>query len=103
MRSGLLPIHSVDTMTWTSKMSGTPSSGVRVIAHTPHAVSTTVPVKTRNRFVAHQSRILLITDRLPLACESFRNDGGLHRAEPLTVPCHRHGRFPSAGPQHFAA
>src|SRR3954465_10103577 len=55
IRSGLRPIQSVDTITWTSEMSGTASSGVAVAAHTPHAVSTSVPVKTRNRLRAHHS------------------------------------------------
>src|SRR6266550_1898797 len=55
MRSGLRPIHSVDTITCTSEISGTASSGVRVIAHTPHNVRTTVPTNTRNLLDVHQS------------------------------------------------
>src|SRR5713226_8202770 len=57
MRSGLRPIHSVDTITCTSEISGTASSGVRVIAQMPHTVTMTVPVNTRNRLAAHQSMI----------------------------------------------
>src|SRR5207249_1633538 len=57
IRSGLRPIHSVETITCTSEMSGTASSGVRVIAQTPHTVTITVPVNTRNRLDAHQSMI----------------------------------------------
>src|SRR5436190_6234183 len=57
MRSGLRPIHSVDTITWTSEISGTASSGVRVMAQMPHTVRITVPVNTRNRLAAHQSMI----------------------------------------------
>src|SRR5205814_3249747 len=60
MRSGLRPIHSVETITWTSEISGTASSGVRVMAQIPDNVRTTVPVKTRNRFDAHQSIIFSI-------------------------------------------
>src|SRR5437016_11268531 len=60
MRSGLRPIHSVETMTWTSEMSGTASSGVFVMAQMPHAVNTTVPVNTTKRFDAHQSMVRLI-------------------------------------------
>src|SRR5438132_2595214 len=55
IRSGLRPIHSVATITCTSEMSGTASSGVFVIAQMPHTVTITVPVKTRKRFDAHQS------------------------------------------------
>src|SRR5207247_10716503 len=55
MMSGLRPIHSVETMTWTSEISGTASSGVCLIAQMPHNVRITVPVNTRNRFEAHQS------------------------------------------------
>src|SRR5438093_506322 len=36
MRSGLRPIHSVETITCTSEMSGTASSGVLVMAQMPH-------------------------------------------------------------------
>src|ERR1700681_537039 len=57
MRSGLRPIHSVDTITCTSEISGTASSGVRVIAQMPHTVRITVPVNTKNRLAAHQSMI----------------------------------------------
>src|SRR5438552_13662995 len=57
MRSGLRPIHSVDTITCTSEISGTASSGVFVMAQMPHSVSTTMPVKTRNRLDVHQSII----------------------------------------------
>src|SRR5213593_458750 len=57
IRSGLRPIHSVETITCTSEMSGTASSGVRVIAQMPQAVRITVPVNTRNRFEAHQSMV----------------------------------------------
>src|SRR5207244_1368752 len=55
IRSGLRPIHSVATITWTSEISGTASSGVFVIAQMPHTVTMTVPLKTRKRFDAHQS------------------------------------------------
>src|SRR5438093_10946526 len=60
MRAGLLPIHWVQTMTWTAEMAGTASSGVFVMAQMPHAVSTTVPVNTTKRFAAHQSMVRLI-------------------------------------------
>src|SRR6266436_4777326 len=65
MRSGLRPIHSVDTITCTSEISGTASSGVRVIAQMPHTVRITVPVNTRNRLVAHQSMIRSIMTIAP--------------------------------------
>src|SRR2546427_762599 len=57
IRSGLRPIHSVETITCTSEMSGTASSGGLVMAQMPDTVRTTVPVKTRNRLDAHQSII----------------------------------------------
>ena len=60
MRSGLRPIHSVETIAWTSEISGTASSGVCVIAQTPDNVRTTVPVNTRNRLRAQVSMMLLI-------------------------------------------
>src|SRR2546423_12070216 len=65
MRSGLRPIHSVDTITCTSEISGTASSGVRVIAQMPHTVRMTVPVNTRNRLAAHQSMIRSIMTIAP--------------------------------------
>src|SRR5918996_3596098 len=55
MRSGLRPGHSVAMMTWTSEMSGTASSGVVTIAHTPTTARTAVPVKTRKRLSVHHS------------------------------------------------
>src|SRR5947199_10537929 len=64
MRSGLRPIHSVDTITCTSEMSGTASSGVLVIAHAPQSATTSVPVNTRKRLDAHQSMIRSIMVRL---------------------------------------
>src|SRR5882672_7526057 len=60
MRSGLRPIHSVDTITCTSEMSGTASTGVCVIAQMPQSVRTMIPVKTTNRLAAHQSMMRLI-------------------------------------------
>src|SRR5437899_11213618 len=62
MRSGLRPVHSVETITCTSEMSGTASSGVLVIAQMPQTVMITVLVNTRNRFDAHQSMIRSIID-----------------------------------------
>src|SRR6266851_4434617 len=98
MRSGLRPIHSVETITCTSEMSGTASSGVRVIAQIPHAVRTMVPTNTRNRFAAHQSRSLFSTWTSRLSCDERR----LERAEPLAVARDRDGRFPAAGHHDFA-
>src|SRR5919201_6363093 len=66
IRSGLRPIHSVETITWTSEMSGTASSGVLVIAQMPQTDRTTVPVNTRNRLAAHQSMIRSIMTFAPL-------------------------------------
>src|SRR2546425_9171008 len=63
MMSGLRPIHSVETMTWTSEISGTASSGVCLIAQMPQTVRITVPVNTRNRFDAHQSMMRSIMIR----------------------------------------
>src|ERR1700692_2450772 len=73
MRSGLRPIHSVDTITCTSEISGTASSGVRVIAQMPHTVRMTVPVNTRNRLAAHQSMIRSIMTLAPSldACQGL--------------------------------
>src|SRR5258708_2394834 len=65
MRSGLRPIHSVETITCTSEISGTASSGVCVIAQMPQTVRITVPVNTRNRFEAHQSMIRSIIGIAP--------------------------------------
>src|SRR5437667_2034917 len=77
MRSGLRPIHSVETITCTSEMSGTASSGVFVMAQMPQTVRIRVPVNTRNRLDAHQSMIRPIIARPPaVAC--FR--GAAHHA-----------------------
>ena len=51
-----------ETMTCTSEMSGTASTGIERSAHTPQTVSMTVPVNTRNRFRAHHSTIRSIMD-----------------------------------------
>src|SRR6266446_2200968 len=106
MRSGLRPIHSVETITCTSEMSGTASSGVFVMAQMPHTVRTTVPVNTRNRFEAHQSIVrsimsiaplldavsLLCRKRQLLLTELFPALLHAHRDVPL--PCH-HPRCPT--------
>src|SRR6266704_6131285 len=65
MRSGLRPIHSVETITCTSEISGTASSGVFVMAQMPHTVTIAVPVNTRNRLDAHQSMVRSIMTIAP--------------------------------------
>src|SRR3972149_1487075 len=85
MRSGLRPIHSVETITWTSEMSGTASSGVRVIAQTPQSVSTIVPMETRKRLAAHQSMTFSIMVR-------FSRGRARHRA--TTASCLLPRRWP---------
>src|SRR5580704_16994263 len=99
MRSGLRPIHSVETITWTSEISGTASSGVRVIAQMPHTVRMTVPVNTRNRLPAHQSMIRSIMTLAP----SLDARQGLLRcqrefllADFLAALFHAHGDIPFA-------
>src|SRR5262249_30393561 len=92
MMSGLRPIHSVETMTWTSEISGTASSGVTVIAQMPHTVNAAVAVNTRKRLPAHQSMIRPIMFR-----DSLRRDGELLRTDlPASAP-DDHGRVPVAG------
>src|SRR5437764_6093987 len=100
MRSGLRPIHSVDTITCTSEMSGTASSGVRVIAQMPHTVRMTVPVNTRNRLAAHQSMIRSIMTIAPSldACQGLL--GGQVQfllADFLAGLFHAYGDVPLAG------
>src|SRR5688572_23649914 len=95
IRSGLRPGHSVETITWTSEMSGTASTGIERMAHTPHTVSITVPVKTRNRFRAHQSTTRSIMWLL-------RGDRNLPPADFLAVALDADGRVPVAGHHHVA-
>src|SRR5438445_3596640 len=121
MRSGLRPIHSVETMTWTSEMSGTASSGVFVMAQMPHAVNTTVPVNTTKRFDAHQSMVRLIITCILAGPTAARWRGAAryeslcsrrpqalahhHRellgAKPLTTARDRDCHVPPAGHHHL--
>src|SRR5437870_11976677 len=98
MRSGLRPIHSVETITCTSEMSGTASSGVRVIAQMPHTVRITVPVNTRNRLDAHQSIIRSIMKMAPSLDAALSpllcGEDDLLLADILSVLHHHHGRVP---------
>src|SRR6267142_2324820 len=55
MRLGGCPAHGVCTMTWTSEISGKASRGIRRNDQIPASTSSSVPVKTRKRFCAHQS------------------------------------------------
>src|SRR6266446_4749591 len=108
MRSGLRPIHSVDTITCTSEISGTASSGVRVIAQMPHTVRITVPVNTRNRLAAHQSMIRLIMTIAPsLDAPGFvaspRDDRQLLGSEALPPSYDGHGGIPPARHHHLPA
>src|SRR6266571_4682422 len=96
MRSGLRPIHSVDTITCTSEISGTASSGVRVIAQMPHPVRMAVLVNTRNRLAAHQSMIRSIMTMAPLVA-SPRDDRQLLGSEALPPSHDGHGGVPAAG------
>src|SRR5688572_16217507 len=96
MMSGLRPVHSVATITWTSEMSGTASSGVAVMAHAPHSVKTIVPVNTRTRFPVHQSMIFGIT-------RSPRDDGELPLPDWLTLPADRDGHIPAAAHRYQTA
>src|SRR5437667_11341706 len=105
MRSGLRPIHSVETITCTSEISGTASSGVRVIVQMPHTVSITVPVNTRNRLAAHQSMIrsiMTVAPSLDAPLGSLRGDRHLLLAEFLAALFHAHGDVPLAGHHHVA-
>src|ERR1700719_1317434 len=105
MRSGLRPIHSVDTITWTSEISGTASSGVRVIAQMPHTVRMTVPVNTRNRLPAHQSMIRSIMIVAPsLAASQVLLRGQRQRllADFLAVLFYAQGHIPLARHHHVA-
>src|SRR6266481_4024667 len=105
MRSGLRPIHSVDTITCTSEISGTASSGVRVIAQMPHTVRMTVPVNTRNRLAAHQSMIRSIMTLAP----SLDAVGLLRGQRECLLPnfsaalFHAHGDVPLSGHHHLPA
>src|SRR5258705_12398644 len=99
MMSGLRPIHSVETMTCTSEMSGTASSGVAVIAQMPHSVSTIVPVNTRKRLPAHQSMIRAITW---LSCPGLlRGHRRLLRRKLLPAPHRHHRHVPFARHHHL--
>src|SRR5438874_2741334 len=105
MRSGLRPIHSVETITCTSEISGTASSGVFVIAQMPQTVRMTVPVNTRNRFDAHQSMVRSImtealrsTPSRPSLCRHRQ----LLLPEALAVLHDIDGDVPRAGHHHVA-
>src|SRR5437762_3127404 len=104
MRSGLRPIHSVETITCTSEISGTASSGVRVIAQMPHTVTITVPVNTRNRLPAHQSMIRSIMTIAPSldAPGLLRGQRQFLLADFLAALFHAHGDVPLAGHHHVA-
>src|ERR1700716_2892884 len=105
MRSGLRPIHSVETITCTSEMSGTASSGVRVIAQMPHTVMMTVPVNTRNALAAHQSMIrsiMTIAPSLDASRGLLRGQRQSLLADFLAVLFHAHGDVPRASHHHVA-
>src|SRR5438874_7601964 len=103
MRSGLRPIHSVETMTWTSEMSGTASSGVFVIAQMPQTVRTTVPVNTRNRFDAHQSMIVSIMTIAPVVrVRLLCSQCDLFLADFLAALLDADGHVPLASHHHVA-
>src|SRR5712692_7809375 len=105
MRSGLRTIHSVETITWTSEISGTASSGVRVIAQMPHTVTMTVPVNTRNRLAAHQSMIRSIITISPLDAASsqlLRGQGDLLLANVFPAFHHHDRRVPFPGHPYVA-
>src|ERR1700680_4891088 len=105
MRSGLRPIHSVDTITWTSEISGTASSGVRVIAQVPHTVRMTVPVNTRYRLAAHPSMMRSI---MTVRSVARRLSGLLRRQDECLLPdgfaalLHADGDVPFARHHHVA-
>src|SRR5919202_6834643 len=105
MRSGLRPIHSVETITCTSEMSGTASSGVFVIAQTPQTVRITVPVNTRNRLDAHQSMIRSIMTFAPSPDAdpiSLRGDCDFLLTDFLAVLLDADRHVPFAGHHHVA-
>src|SRR3981081_415649 len=106
MGSGLRPIHSVDTITCTSEISGTASSGVRVIAQMPQTVTITVAVNTRNRLAAHQSMIRSIMVRPSSEASPFAHlacdDGQLLACETLPPSYNGHCGIPPAGHHHLS-
>src|SRR5437879_460487 len=97
MMSGLRPIHSVETMTWTSEISGTASSGVCLIAQMPQTMRITVPVNTKNRFDAHQSMMRSIMIRSPSPRPSFRGQRQFLLADLFAALLDAHGDGPLAG------
>src|SRR3990172_9299905 len=106
MRSGLRPGHSVDTMTCTSEMSGTASSGVLSIAHPPHAASARAVVNTRNRLCAHHEMMDSIMRHPPGTRHeapgtwSLRHQSELSRSDPLAVAQHGDRAVPAAEHGH---
>src|SRR5215510_2899516 len=100
MMSGLRPVHSVATITCTSEMSGTASSGVDVMVQIPHTVSATVPVNTRNRLLAHQSMILLIMVCLRVS-KLLRRHRELLSADDLAASRDGDGDIPSTCHQYL--
>src|SRR5664280_933669 len=60
MRLGGWPIHSVWMITWTSEMSGSASSGIRLSDQTPASTSASTPTNRMKRFALHQSIVLSI-------------------------------------------
>src|SRR5688572_17342920 len=97
MRSGLRPAHSVDTMTCTSEMSGTASTGVAVIAQMPHTVRITVPVNTRNRLRAQAStmRSIMRSSADPIRSALLCYQTELPAPEALTAADYLHRHVPS--------
>src|SRR5229473_4456411 len=85
-------------MTCTSEISGSASSGMRRSDQIPASTRSSVPVKTRKRFFAHQSiqraitlhssrgvdAQLLAGDGLPVL---FRDDGDLPRVTSIELGC----------------
>src|SRR5690349_15120491 len=64
-------------MTWTSEISGSASSGMRRSDQIPARTRSRVPVKTRNRFFAHQSihRVITLHSSRGVDAHLFAGDG----------------------------
>src|ERR1700693_3825821 len=96
MMSGGSPAQGTCTITWTSEMSGRASSGIFLSDQMPARTSSKVPVKTRNRLLAHQSITREIMATFPfvfgtqfLGCKDSsaldRRDGELPRAFTIEI------------------
>src|SRR5579863_4766881 len=103
MRLGGWPIHSVWMITWTSEMSGSASSGIRLSDQMPPSTSASTPKKRIKRLALHQSIVLSIT---LLSSHRHRAAGGhvhLLARDRMAIFRRRDRQTPGAAARQFDA